>query len=800
MTIQTAISRIAYIGDNVSTTFNIPFLFFANSDLTVTKTAVGGGETTLTFAVDYNLSGAGSTVGGVLTKTTALLTGESMAIFLDPDITQLAHYAQNQSFPSATVELGFDKLTQIALRLQDQISRSVRAPDADSNVSAFLLPSATSRANSYLTFDSNGAPAIATTLPSGTLSQSTIGGYLYPQTAAEATASVTPTFYWYPPLNVRRYGAALNGTWTAGVVGGTDDSTAFNNAITVANVAGGGEVTYDGNARVLNLVHKDKVSFRGIGNSWLYVSPAVTADEGILSQGSLGTTIALSGAGTTYGIGGTYVATPATALLYQIQTASVTGLAVGQYVLVGDLTYVFGAAGTATSLYNGLGSTNGQNLETNRIVAISGAGPYLITLQNPMIGTYTAGGTPAAFITVLNAISNFSFTNVKIALATGANGGGIFGQFWVDFVVDKCNVYYPAAWPGIRLARCARGKVISNDIQQGQGSVAGGGSGLALDIIESSHNIDVSGNTFQWYNQNEIAMRVRHVKFINNTCLHAVDSAINTHGDTNSDILIAGNTIDGSENTGIAIGYSTDRTFDLNITVQGNTITNCGGQPITVVSQSGQNHKNVVVESNVIRAFKLTKVGTTQGIFANFVTDLTVKSNTIDGTTIGNVPDVLIGINNVTRAKVSQNYGANGTNTYGIQVATCSDYEVDNNHVYAVSSNNVYTLTSAGGEMRVHDNHSDDNTNNIEAAVKQWGNSWNVVIPQDGVKGTAAFAAATTAVVTTGVTLPNSTFQVALSQSATSPLPPWVTAKSTTQFTINFSANFTGNVDWVVFQ
>ena len=58
------------------------------------------------------------------------------------------------------------------------------------------------------------------------LTGSQVGAALYPQTAAETTASVTPTYLYYPPLDVRRYGAALNAAWV-GTIGtaatGTDD-------------------------------------------------------------------------------------------------------------------------------------------------------------------------------------------------------------------------------------------------------------------------------------------------------------------------------------------------------------------------------------------------------------------------------------------------------------------------------------------------------------------------------------------------------------------------------------------------
>jgi hypothetical protein len=44
------------------------------------------------------------------------------------------------------------------------------------------------------------------------LTQAIIGQILYPRTAAEITAGVTPSFYYYPPYDYRRYGAVADGT------------------------------------------------------------------------------------------------------------------------------------------------------------------------------------------------------------------------------------------------------------------------------------------------------------------------------------------------------------------------------------------------------------------------------------------------------------------------------------------------------------------------------------------------------------------------------------------------------------
>lgn len=233
MTIITTQSRITYAGDNVSTLFPVPFEFFLNSDLTVVKNAVGGGVAILVLGVDYTLANAGVPGGGTLTKTTALLTGETLAIFLDPPIEQESHYLSNSPFPASTLENDIDRQTQISQRLADQISRALRAPDGDpaSGTLGFLLPSASLRANTFLTFDANGNPAVAVTLPSGTLSLASITALTGAQTPSEAAAGVTPTAKQYATLNPLRYGGIGDGV--------TNDAAAVQTAFTVAGKAGG---------------------------------------------------------------------------------------------------------------------------------------------------------------------------------------------------------------------------------------------------------------------------------------------------------------------------------------------------------------------------------------------------------------------------------------------------------------------------------------------------------------------------------------------------------------------------------
>lgn len=74
-----------------------------------------------------------------------------------------------------------------------------------------------------------------------TLTQQFLGQIIYPLSTAEILAGITPTFYIYPPLNVKRYGAL--GNFDASTGSGNDDRTAFVSAVKVAmKCVGGAEI------------------------------------------------------------------------------------------------------------------------------------------------------------------------------------------------------------------------------------------------------------------------------------------------------------------------------------------------------------------------------------------------------------------------------------------------------------------------------------------------------------------------------------------------------------------------------
>lgn len=141
MTVTTTSSRISYAGNGSTTAFSVPFYFLAAADLVVIRTTTAGVQTTLVLNTDYTVSGAGVPSGGTVTCTAAPALGQSLVIFRAPAETQTTDYQPNDPFPAETHERALDKLTMIAQRLKDLISRSLTLSDGDTSSASTQLPS-----------------------------------------------------------------------------------------------------------------------------------------------------------------------------------------------------------------------------------------------------------------------------------------------------------------------------------------------------------------------------------------------------------------------------------------------------------------------------------------------------------------------------------------------------------------------------------------------------------------------------------------------------------------------------------
>lgn len=298
MTIATTVPRVAFLCDGITTVFPVPIQAYAAADFLVLLTAsaaAGGATTILTLGSNYGLAASStdsppkwtltsSAGGGVASPYPA---GYTLQVILNPAQTHASQYVQGQAFPSLTVQTDLDRLTQMVQRLQDELSRTIHAPDGDVSP-GMLLPPANQRASLYLATDPNGNIILTAALPGTANTAASLGPILNPQTAAETAAFAALGFgsvvnFLLPVGYVDRYK-------TNAVPGTTDMTQPINVAVQVAKQQGGGEVVFQPGAdyfvvptptgptgvTAISLVSMNNVYVRGRGARIISNTPVIS--------------------------------------------------------------------------------------------------------------------------------------------------------------------------------------------------------------------------------------------------------------------------------------------------------------------------------------------------------------------------------------------------------------------------------------------------------------------------------------------------------------------------------------------
>lgn len=105
---------VSYTSNGVTTTFAVPFYFFANGDLIVTYIDQYGNKTIKVLGTDYSVTGAGfNSTGGSVVFGTAPATG-TITILRSTAATQSSTFINNDSFNGQTMEAALDRVTLIA--------------------------------------------------------------------------------------------------------------------------------------------------------------------------------------------------------------------------------------------------------------------------------------------------------------------------------------------------------------------------------------------------------------------------------------------------------------------------------------------------------------------------------------------------------------------------------------------------------------------------------------------------------------------------------------------------------------
>jgi len=247
MTISATPSRVTYATDNVTTVFPVPIQAYNASDFLVYLTnTTTGVASQLALNSNYTLAPSGTLAPPAWTLTAVdggvpdpFGTGSTLLIIRNPVQQQQTQFVQGQAFPSLAVQTAFDSAVEMIQRLQDELNRSIRAPDGDA-AATMLLPPAVQRANLAPAFDANGN-LVLTGIPTTAFTQANFNGFLanaqiFAQTPAEFSANVTPVNYFYPPGHVDRY-------LTNASPGTTPMAAGFQRSINQAR-AGGADVVW----------------------------------------------------------------------------------------------------------------------------------------------------------------------------------------------------------------------------------------------------------------------------------------------------------------------------------------------------------------------------------------------------------------------------------------------------------------------------------------------------------------------------------------------------------------------------
>lgn len=205
-----------YTATASQTDFDYSFPIFEDSDLVVYDN-----DTLMTLTTDYTVSGEGEDTGGTVTFTSGRTAGHIITIYRDVPIERTTDIQQNGTRSSTAMNDELDRMTMWMQQLERNIGRAIRLTLRNAQASADLEIDSNFEGK-YLYINDDGELEPASAVATTTLTQSIIGELLYPQSAAEAVANVTPVDEHYYYGYMERYG-------------GSTSQSAANNATALTN-------------------------------------------------------------------------------------------------------------------------------------------------------------------------------------------------------------------------------------------------------------------------------------------------------------------------------------------------------------------------------------------------------------------------------------------------------------------------------------------------------------------------------------------------------------------------------------
>ncbi|HYD31865.1 MAG TPA: glycosyl hydrolase family 28-related protein [Azospirillaceae bacterium] len=203
--------RVQYIADGAQTVFTYGFPIFATTDLEV---FLGGALQ----ASGHRVTGAGQTVGGTVTFTTAPVAGTTVTLRRRVALERTSDFLDSGPLAAATLNKEFDVLTAGLQQVADDQALMLRYAATDLPASA-ELPGRTARAGRLFAFDGTGNPTVVPPVDTQALSTFTPSGSgAVSRPIADKLRDL---------VSVRDFGAVGDGI--------TDDTTAFQAALTASS-------------------------------------------------------------------------------------------------------------------------------------------------------------------------------------------------------------------------------------------------------------------------------------------------------------------------------------------------------------------------------------------------------------------------------------------------------------------------------------------------------------------------------------------------------------------------------------
>lgn len=153
-------ARIQYVATAAQTVFPYDFPIFSQDHLTVTRVRAGT-TTTLTITTDYTVSGVGVQAGGNVTLTSGATLSDLITIERTVPAARATDYNEAGDFFATALNQDLDLLVMVDQQIIRDARRSLRLSAEDTVTTLNALPSASTRAGAFLTFDASGQPSVA---------------------------------------------------------------------------------------------------------------------------------------------------------------------------------------------------------------------------------------------------------------------------------------------------------------------------------------------------------------------------------------------------------------------------------------------------------------------------------------------------------------------------------------------------------------------------------------------------------------------------------------------------------------